>query len=238
MIMPCRSCKCRDCVEHAELNVQEVVVPRGSKELLSAETKAMIKGLLPGARISLQPSSRWSVAALRKLDVASLFGSAGVPAVLQRHLNVDGEQSAALTAFAGMLAFLQTSLLDQAVLAVHCVEDLYPAGAAVASAVDEDGDTSMATAAAEEESGHLVLDGAALTNLEVRFCVILLPACLPLQFLAKDRRVPQSPNEMKCLKGLHRFGGACRCCKQVMGAPRARFWRSWITATRRGGGGC
>jgi hypothetical protein len=160
----------------AELNVQEILLPRGGTYLLQPATKALLKGLLPGARISLQPGSRWNTAALKTGDLLGMFPTGGVPVVLRRYLDDEARHSAALAAFAGMFAFLQASLLDKAVFSAHCVEELYPQAPETPAKVGAGADTDM-VGGERDAAGHLVLDGAALSNLEVPSC--LCGACAP-----------------------------------------------------------
>ena len=153
-------------------------MPRGGQALLDPQTKAMLKGHLPGARVSLQPAKDWSIATLHVKDALAHFGPQGAPEVLQAHMDTPDASNALLAAFAGMLAFLNTSLLDQAVLSLRSVGELYPAHArlrlrmlapppraAGEPAAAPAGDAAAASPLDSQQP--LVLDGAALSNLEV-----------------------------------------------------------------------
>jgi hypothetical protein len=146
-------------------------VPRGGKQLLALETKAMLKGQLPAARFTLQPADLWGIARLKVPGALAAFGAEGPPPLLAKLLESPREHNAALMAFAGMHEFLRRSLLDKAVLSLRCIEDLYPGGATpVAAAAHSEPAISTregATPAAADCQAPLVLDGAALSNLEV-----------------------------------------------------------------------
>ena len=160
----------------AELRVAEAVVPKGARSVLDPGTRAMMKGLLPEARFSLLPARHWSAAPLRAEGFADAFASGTVPAVLQEALDGGEASATALSACAAMLAFLQRSLLDRAVLSAGIVERLLPRaataeGSATAGAGEPGGGAdaqNSGSATRAEPDAPLVLDGPALSNLEVR----------------------------------------------------------------------
>jgi hypothetical protein len=149
-------------------------VPRGGKQLLAPETKAMLKGQLPAASFTPQPADLWGIARLQAPGALAAFGTEGPPPLLAKLLESPREHNAALMAFAGMHEFLRRSLLDKAVLSLRCIEELYPGGATPVAAAahsepangTNEGDSGAAAAAADCQA-PLVLDGAALSNLEV-----------------------------------------------------------------------
>lgn len=170
----------------AELRVTEAVVPKGSRSVLDPGTRAMMKGLLPDARFSLLPAKHWSAAPVRAAGFADSFGSSAVPFVLQEHIDGGEGSAAAVSAFAAMLAFLQRSLLDRAVLSVGVVERLLPRAAADGAVQGSDpAGTSAAGCSADAQvdaatlptdpAAPLLLDGPALSNLEVRRCNLQHP---------------------------------------------------------------
>ena len=166
------------------------MAPRGGRDLLPAATKAMLKAHLPSARFALQPASCWSTARLHKKGAAAeLFPDGEVPRALARRLAAPADNAAALAAFAGMHAFLQASMLDSAVLSLKRVEELYPEaqdGGSVDAETQAEGGTDAAMAGPEERPAAaalkpLLLDGAALANLEarlLRLCPHVLQAVL------------------------------------------------------------
>lgn len=171
---------CVDSLLCAELNVCEVLVPKG-QHILLPESKSMLKGLLPDARFSLQPSRTWDPAALlAELRQGVLFSGKDVPQVLSEAAAAPEQSHALLSAFAGMRAFLKRSMLEDAVLKVGSVEGLpgQPAAAVdaaaskaanTANAGSADAATASARVSGEDApaGSTMVLDASALSNLEV-----------------------------------------------------------------------
>lgn len=163
----------------AELNVCEVLVPKGGN-VLSPESKSMLKGLLPDARFSLQPASTWdSGPMLVELRQGTLFPDTKVPAILHDAAQAPEQNEALLRAFAGMQRFLNRSMLADAVLKIGTVESL-PGRPAVGKgmAFNEDkaatspSDNADAPQPQDSEleappGSKMVLDASALSNLEV-----------------------------------------------------------------------
>lgn len=90
---------------HAELRVSELILPRGGGDLLNPQTKGMLKGLLPEARVSLQRAggAAWKGAMVQScLDSSSLFKSSAVPPVLAMCLEDAPGHAASLAAFSGV----------------------------------------------------------------------------------------------------------------------------------------
>jgi hypothetical protein len=147
----------------------------------------MLKGLLQAACFTLQPAQQWSTCSLSK-NVFESFKDRAVPPVLKECMDAPQENAAALAAFAAMHAFLRKSLLDRAVLAISRVERLWPQRLRVnmEQAAEANMNTKEAgkgkpaadglAAAHTAESSVILsaldtpvlLDGAALSNLEVR----------------------------------------------------------------------
>lgn len=175
----------------AELNVCEVLVPKG-QHILLPESKSMLKGLLPEARFSLQPAKTWeSGALLADLRQGALFAGQDAPQVLSEAASSPEQNEAMLSAFAGMRAFLKRSMLEDAVLKVGSVERLpgqlacgsgasarEASGTVAADAMDADAAPKQGSEDAPQGS-TMVLDASALSNLEVcllplvAICVIL-----------------------------------------------------------------
>jgi hypothetical protein len=166
-----------------ELNIAEVVIPKGSKAALLPSTKSILKPLLQNACFTLQPAQQWSTCTLLQ-DSLSTFKDREVPVVLKEAMDAPRENAAALAAFAAMHAFLRKSLLDQAVLAVGRMERLWlkstktttgPAAKSSLRRNDTEEVRRLASDGLAEGSSReavpdtpALLDGAALSNLEVR----------------------------------------------------------------------
>lgn len=152
-----------------------MLVPKGSGTLLDSSTKSMLKGLLPDARFALQPAACWDHKhALHALEQDSLF-SQPLPdhlAELQRHPE---KHSASLTAMAGMVSYLQRSLLDKAVLAVGTV---VPLDMRRHSAAAPTGGSTSPGAEDRSLQESVALDASALTNLHVCTAPVAVHAVL------------------------------------------------------------
>jgi hypothetical protein len=155
---------------HAELNVSEVLVPKGAGTLLQPFTKSMLKGLLPDARFALQLATCWDHKhALQALKQDTLF-SQPLPDHLAELQNKPDSHSASLSAMAGMVSYLQRSLLDKAVLSVGAV---LPLDMRRHSTVTAAGDLAIQGGQAEDLSlqQSVALDASAFSNLNV--CTVL-----------------------------------------------------------------
>ena len=164
-------------------------MPKGQQVLL-AESKSMLKGLLPDARFSLQPPSAWEPDQLLKdIQQGLLFPDKEIPGVLRDALAAPEQHKGLISAFAGMRDFLKRSMLEDAVVKVGSVERLPGQGTrsdrAIAmqgvSASEEactvgDEASGQASHRDDEQCSTMVLDASALSNLEVRFS--LLFACM------------------------------------------------------------
>lgn len=174
---------------HAEQNVSEVLVPKGAGTLLQPATKSMLKGLLPDARFALQPTKCWDhKQALNALKQDSFFSQPLPDNLAELQSNPDGH-SASLSAMAGMVSYLQRSMLDKAVLGVGTVVPLdirRRRAAAPGCDTPGQGDADEATVAASLQQS-VALDASALSNLNVRVlapCIILSSSITEYSHLA------------------------------------------------------
>jgi hypothetical protein len=152
----------------AELNVKEVLVPKGAGTRLQSSTKSMLKGLLPEARFALQRATCWEHEhALRALKQDTLFAPP-LPDYLAALLNNPDSHSASLSALAGMVSYLQRSLLDKAVLSVGEVLplDTRRRHSTTPSAADLARDGGLAETPSLQQS--VALDASAFSNLNAR----------------------------------------------------------------------